>query len=83
MNVKTKKLFVIYTIFSLLQCCTFASKCKINLAYEEDMGGTLEEVKTSVADSVCTSPEAACYSILAEEITLDGDLSEHTCFILR
>lgn len=77
MKDKTKKVFVMYVIFCLLQCSTFALKCKSKLSYEEDVKGSLEEAKQSIEEKTCEKDTAVCYSILVDEITIGGELKNN------
>ena len=81
MNGKIKKILVIFAIFCSLQFGTFAFTCKKGVSYKEDREGTFEEVKEALEDNTCIDTNAVCISFKADEITIDGELSEYCCFI--
>ena len=83
MNGTTKKVYVVYAIFCVLQNYVFAKKkCKSGVSFAEDRKGSLEEVKGSFEDDdQSCAGDYTCFSISVDEIEVDGSISEKLKFV--
>jgi len=78
MNGTTKKVYVVYVIFCVLQNYVSAKKkCKSGVSFAEDRKGSLEEVKGSFEDDDQTcAGDYTCFSIRVDEIEVDGNIKK-------
>ena len=85
MNGKTKKVYVVYAIFCVVQNYVSAKTCKSGVSFADNRKGSLEEVIGSIEDNNQCRGDDTCMSIRVDEIEMDGNISKKLklCFFFN